>query len=89
MQTTTQQLVDGISDWMRCESPSSDPAAVLEAAHGWCLRLGCTMRLSEFGVPESDLPRMAEEAHAIRRLLDNNPRDLGREDILAIYRAAA
>ena len=28
MQTTTQQLVDGISDWMRCESPSSDPAAL-------------------------------------------------------------
>lgn len=69
--------------------PSSDPAAVLQAAHGWCLRLGCTMRLSEFGVPDTDLPRMAEEAHAIRRLLDNNPRDLGREDILAIYRAAA
>ncbi len=28
MQATTQQLVDGISDWMRCESPSSDPAAL-------------------------------------------------------------
>ena len=28
MQANTQQLVDGISDWMRCESPSSDPAAI-------------------------------------------------------------
>ena len=28
MQATTQQLVDGISDWMRCESPSHDPAAL-------------------------------------------------------------
>jgi hypothetical protein len=46
------------------------------------------MRLSAHGVPADDLPRMAEEAHAIRRLLDNNPRDLTRDDILAIYRAA-
>ncbi|AWK88285.1 iron-containing alcohol dehydrogenase [Azospirillum thermophilum] len=69
--------------------PATEPAAVLDAARGWCLRLGCRMRLSEFGVPETDLPRMAEEAHAIRRLLDNNPRDLSREDILGMYRAAA
>lgn len=68
--------------------PSADPGTVLRAAHGWCVALGCTMRLSEFGVPESDLPRMAEDAHAIRRLLDNNPRDLSCDDILAMYRAA-
>jgi len=67
----------------------ADPAAVFKAAHDWCVGLGCTMRLSAFGVPEADLPRMAEEAHAIRRLLDNNPRDLSREDILGMYRAAA
>ncbi len=46
------------------------------------------MRLSRLGVPEDDLPTMADEAHAIRRLLDNNPRDISRDDILAIYRAA-
>ena len=28
MQANTQQLVAGISDWMRSESPSSDPAAI-------------------------------------------------------------
>ena len=43
---------------------------------------------ARLGVPEADLPAMAEEAHAIRRLLDNNPREIGREQILAIYRAA-
>lgn len=32
MQATTQQLVDGISEWMRCESPSSDPAALARMA---------------------------------------------------------
>ena len=40
------------------------------------------------GVPADDLPAMAGEAHAIRRLLDNNPRDLAETDILSIYRAA-
>lgn len=62
--------------------------SVFEAAYGYCQSLGVEMRLSRLGVPESDLGRMADEAHAIRRLLDNNPREIGRDDILAIYRAA-
>ena len=68
--------------------PACEPAAVFEAAHGWCRSLGCEMKLSAHKVPEDDLPVMAVEAHAIRRLLDNNPRDIGRDAILAIYRAA-
>lgn len=67
---------------------SSEPAAVFAAAHRWCVELGCEMRLSALGVPEDDLPKMADEAHAIRRLLDNNPRALSRDDILGIYHAA-
>jgi alcohol dehydrogenase class IV len=67
---------------------ATDEGSVLAAAHGFCERLGVEMRLSRLGVPESDLPTMADEAHAIRRLLDNNPRDISREQILAIYRAA-
>ena len=67
---------------------SADPDAVRAATHGFCAKLGIEMRLSRLGVPEDDLPAMAEEAHAIRRLLDNNPRDISREQILAIYRAA-
>jgi alcohol dehydrogenase class IV len=46
------------------------------------------MRLSKLGVPEDDLPNMADEAHGIRRLLDNNPREISRDEILAIYQAA-
>lgn len=68
--------------------PSADPAEVLEAAYGWCAALGCQMRLSAYGVPREDLPVMATEAHAIRRLLDNNPRDISRDEILALYEAA-
>jgi len=67
---------------------AKEPAQVLDAAHRWCIWLGCKMKLSDYGVPHDDLPLMADEAHAIRRLLDNNPRDLSRDDILAIYEAA-
>ncbi|PIO98866.1 alcohol dehydrogenase [Pleomorphomonas carboxyditropha] len=67
---------------------STEPEKVFAAAHGWCVRLGCEMRMSAFGVPAAELPAMAREAHAIRRLLDNNPRDLSEPDILSIYRAA-
>lgn len=67
---------------------ATDEDSVLSAAHGFCERLGVEMRLSRLGVPESDLPVMAGEAHAIRRLLDNNPRDVSRDEILAMYRAA-
>jgi len=67
---------------------TDDPVLALERAHGWCAGLGIEMRMSKRGVPESDLPAMADEAAAIRRLLDNNPREIGRADILAIYRAA-
>ena len=67
---------------------ATDERSILSAAHGFCERLGVEMRLSRLGVPESDLPAMADEAHAIRRLLDNNPRDIGRDEILAMYRAA-
>ncbi|MBS1168825.1 MAG: iron-containing alcohol dehydrogenase [Proteobacteria bacterium] len=67
---------------------SSEPSKVFAAAHDWCVKLGCQMRLSTFGVLAADLPAMADEAHAIRRLLDNNPRDLSKADILSIYRAA-
>ncbi len=67
---------------------AADPLAVLASTHDWCSALSCTMRLRDFGVAEPDLATMAAEAHAIRRLLDNNPRDLGVGDIVGIYAAA-
>lgn len=66
----------------------SDQASVFDATFGFCSGLGIEMRLSALGVPETDLGAMADDAFAIRRLLDNNPRDLGRGDILSIYQAA-
>lgn len=61
---------------------------LLADAHAWCAALGVEMRLSRLGATESDLPAWASEAHAIRRLMDNNPRDMSVDEILNIYRAA-
>ena len=67
---------------------SRDPDRVLESAHGYCRALGNEMRLSAHGAVDNALPAWAEEAHGIRRLMDNNPRPMSVEDVLAIYRAA-
>ena len=67
---------------------SGNTASVFDAAYAFCAELGIEMKLSGLGVPESDLDAMADDAFAIRRLLDNNPRDLTRADIRSIYAAA-
>ncbi len=61
---------------------------LLAAARGFCEDLGVEMRLSAHGAGEDQLGRFADDAHAIRRLMDNNPRDMSRDEVLAIYRAA-
>jgi len=57
-------------------------------AHGFCADLGIEMSLAKHGATEADLPRFAADAHAIRRLMDNNPADMSVDDVLAIYRAS-
>ena len=52
------------------------------------IELGLQTRLSEVGIQESDLAMLAEDAMKQTRLLINNPRDIGYEDALAIYKAA-
>jgi alcohol dehydrogenase class IV len=44
--------------------------------------------MSELGVPEEAIPRMAEAAMKVTRLLKNNLRELTPADAEAIYRAA-
>jgi alcohol dehydrogenase class IV len=66
----------------------SEAKDVFDAAYRYCASLGCEMCLSRFGVSREDFAAMAAEAHAIRRLLDNNPRDISRDEIQAIYEAA-
>ena len=70
------------------QEATDDPGAVAERANAFCNELDMDMHLAAHGVPEADLDAMATEAHAIRRLLDNNPRDISRDEIAAMYRRA-
>ncbi|KRA97596.1 alcohol dehydrogenase [Devosia sp. Root685] len=66
----------------------SDERIVLASALAWCRDLGIEMQLSRHGANKDDLPLWAEEAFAIKRLIDNNPRALGPSEILTIYQNA-
>jgi alcohol dehydrogenase len=44
--------------------------------------------LGAIGIPRDAIPRLADSAMTVRRLLDNNPRDLTREDAVEIYEQA-
>ena len=62
--------------------------ALLDTACAFCRDLGIEMSLSAHGAKADDLPLYAGEAHANRRLMDNNPIDMSVEEVLAIYKAA-
>lgn len=66
----------------------ADERIVLASALAWCRDLGVEMQLSRHGAKAEEFPLWAEEAFAIKRLIDNNPRALGLSDILAIYQNA-
>ena len=68
--------------------PAAEPQAVAGRTKDFCTALGMTMSLQAHGVAAGDLPGWAAEAHGIRRLMDNNPRDMTVEAVEAIYRAA-
>ena len=51
-------------------------------------RLDLPTKLKEMNIPESFLPRLADDAMLQTRLLINNPRDVTRQDALQIYQAA-
>lgn len=61
---------------------------IVSATRDWCTTLGLDMSLAAHGASKSDLRLWAEEAHSIRRLMDNNPREMTIDDVEAIYRAA-
>ncbi|SDX11209.1 iron-containing alcohol dehydrogenase [Roseicitreum antarcticum] len=68
--------------------PGGGAARLLDAAHGFCAGLGLEMRLSQHGAQATDYALWAQEAHAIRRLMDNNPRDMSVAQVVEIYTAA-
>ena len=61
---------------------------LLAEARDFCRNLGIEMSLAAHGAKMDDLPLYASEAHANRRLMDNNPIDMSPEDVLRIYKTA-
>lgn len=51
-------------------------------------KIGLQTRLSDVGITESNLPKLAQSAMMQTRLLVNNPRELTETDALEIYKAA-
>lgn len=49
---------------------------------------GVTMDLGKLNVPASSIPKLAVAAMKVTRLLNNNPREVTKEDAEGIYRAA-
>jgi alcohol dehydrogenase class IV len=49
---------------------------------------GISPGLSARGIPRDALPRMADAALTVSRLLKNNPREVTRSDAIRIYEAA-
>jgi alcohol dehydrogenase class IV len=68
--------------------PATGANRLLDAAHRFCADLGLEMRLSRHGAHRADLADWAAEAHGIRRLMDNNPRDMTVAQVAEIYTAA-
>ena len=62
--------------------------AFIDAVAAICRDCEVPATLSEVGVEESDLDRLADDAMKQTRLLVNNPRELIRQDAYSIYSAA-
>lgn len=62
--------------------------ALIDSMEEIARRTGIETRLSQVGISESDLDRLAEAAMLQTRLLTNNPREITHDDARAIYAAA-
>ncbi len=69
-------------------TPLATAEAGLDRLVGMSKNCGIPQRLRDVKVPEADLPRLADEAMKVTRLLKNNPRDLTAADAGRIYREA-
>ncbi|QDY70993.1 iron-containing alcohol dehydrogenase [Qingshengfaniella alkalisoli] len=76
-----------VADALGLKNAGSEDA-LKAAAFEFCRDLGIEMQLKAHGANEADLSDWAEEAHAIRRLMDNNPRDMSVADVHTLYHNA-
>lgn len=77
------------ADAMGCRRTGNDAAdasAVIERLSSLVVELNIPTSLERFGVDVSALDMLTDAAYGVRRLLDNNPIELTKNDIKAIYR---
>ncbi len=65
---------------------SVSPVEVFDLAQAFCREVGIQPAANLPSLDDDELEAMADEAFAIKRLLDNNPRPVERDDILGMYR---
>lgn len=64
---------------------ATDAGAFVDKLTGICAATGVKSRLSEVGVSHNVLPKLAEDAVKIERLMKNNPREVTYDDALRLY----
>ena len=69
-------------------SEEARAAGLIDSLVAMAERVGIETRLSQVGITEADLDRLADDAMQQTRLLGNNPRDVTREHARAFYAAA-
>jgi len=76
------------SDWVGGDDSQEQCNRFIDRLAELSAKLGLQKGLSDLDIPESALPKMANEAMKQTRLLVNNPREMSELDALAIYKAA-
>lgn len=59
--------------------------SVIDQLHKWAKAMKIPNRLADFGIEPDDIQTLSESAYQVKRLLNNNPRELTIPDIVQIY----
>jgi alcohol dehydrogenase class IV len=82
------RIAEALGERIAGLSPSEAAARSVVAVQQLAADVGIVTRMRDLGIPESALDGMADAAMQVTRLLGNNPRVLGRDDVRRIYQNA-
>ncbi len=83
-----RDIADAFGEQVSHLSDSDAADQAVKAMERLCTEVNIPTGLRSFDIPESDITNMAEDASKIERLLNNNPRKLGKKEIEQIYQSA-
>jgi alcohol dehydrogenase len=82
------EIAEAMGEPLDCLSRRQQAEAAVSAVRQLSIDIGIPQHLSEVHVTAESLGSMADAAIQIRRLLDNNPRSMTRDDVYRIYQQA-